>query len=283
MEQNHNKTSEATNAEFGEAISWSGSFAQNYDQYLGPFIFGRYAEDLVQRVNPDTLGAVLEIACGTGQLTQSLLERLNAEARLTSTDISLEMMAVAQRKIQASNVTWRIADMCAPPFGDGQFDLVICQFGLMFAADKLLALKEMARLLRVGGKLLINTWAEIKDNAVFYIFNRVIKQLTRTDPMLSEQGPFSLSDSNAVIQLLKESGFKEVTVEAVLQTGEIETAGQAVKGFFDGSLMSVSLKEKNPALAVEVSRQVEDAFIVQLGNNPVRSPLKAWVFQAQKL
>jgi len=190
MEQNHNKSFETANASVGEAISWSGSFAQNYDQYLGPFIFGRYAEDLVRRVNPDTVGAVLEIACGTGQLTNRLIDRLNVEARLISTDISLEMMAVAQRKIQASNVTWQKADMCALPFGDRQFDLVMCQFGLMFAVDKLLALKEMARVLHAGGKLLINTWAEIKDNAVFDLFNRVIKQLTGTNPMLSEQGPF---------------------------------------------------------------------------------------------
>jgi trans-aconitate methyltransferase len=55
-------------------INFSGSVPQNYDRYLGPLLFEPYAKDLVERINEKNVKRVLELACGTGRVTQHLLK-----------------------------------------------------------------------------------------------------------------------------------------------------------------------------------------------------------------
>ena len=57
-------------------ISFSGSIPQMYDRYLGPVLFEPYAADLARRVAAHGAGPVLEMACGTGIVTQQLRAHL---------------------------------------------------------------------------------------------------------------------------------------------------------------------------------------------------------------
>lgn len=262
-------------------ISWSGSFPQNYEDNL-KFIFGPYAEDLAGRAEVTKQTEILELACGTGQVTQQLLARFGNDLTITATDLSPDMLAIAIEKLRGANVVWNTVDMCAIPYEDEKFDLVICQFGIMFAPDKSKALQEMRRVLKPGGKLLFSTWGLLGKNRIFEIFNETLISSMNFDMAAAEQGPFAMQDEQEVLKLLRAAGFKNADVEAVSKTGESPSAAQAAKGFFQGSQLAANLKEKNPVLGEKIQAAAQQSFIRQLGDNPMQTPLQAWVFEAFK-
>ena len=61
------------------------------------------------------------------------------------------MIAVAKQKVPAKDITWQTADMLNLHYDDASFNIVLCQFGVMFAPDKEKALAEMYRVLKKEG------------------------------------------------------------------------------------------------------------------------------------
>ena len=114
---------------------FTGSIPALYDKYLGPMIFQPYADDLAQRLSGLREGAVLELAAGTGIVTQVLIKALPATVSLVATDLNQAMIDVAAVKDKTSRVSWQQVDAQMLPFPDASFDAVACQFGVMFFPD----------------------------------------------------------------------------------------------------------------------------------------------------
>ncbi len=95
-------------------------------------------------------GEVLEVAVGTGLN----LPYYPADATVTGIDLSEGMLALAKERAGAG-VTLRQADAHALPFGDASFDAVVCTFGLCAIPDADVAIGEMVRVLRPGGRLIL--------------------------------------------------------------------------------------------------------------------------------
>jgi demethylmenaquinone methyltransferase/2-methoxy-6-polyprenyl-1,4-benzoquinol methylase len=94
---------------------------------------------------------VLDAACGTGDL--ALAGRRAGGGRVTGLDFSEAMLARARRK--GPELEWVRGDMLALPFADGTFDAATVGFGVRNVADLGLALRELRRVLRVGGRVAI--------------------------------------------------------------------------------------------------------------------------------
>jgi demethylmenaquinone methyltransferase/2-methoxy-6-polyprenyl-1,4-benzoquinol methylase len=98
---------------------------------------------------------VLDAACGTGDL--AFADRKAGAARVTGLDFSEAMLERARRKgaAEASVFEWLQGDMLALPFADATFDAATVGFGVRNVADLELALRELRRVLRPGGRLAI--------------------------------------------------------------------------------------------------------------------------------
>ena len=147
------------------SAQFTGSIPAAYDRYLGPMLFEPYAADLVARVAVPSKAAVLELACGTGILTQRLRRALPVTVTLTATDLNEPMVAYARGKMPNAPVTWQQADAQQLPFPDGAFDAVACQFGFMFVPDKAKAFGEVRRVLKPHGLLAFNVWLGLEENS----------------------------------------------------------------------------------------------------------------------
>src|SRR6185369_2662198 len=123
-----------------------------------------YAEDLARRLAPLRPGRLLEIAAGTGVVTRRLAASLPKECAIVATDLNPPMIEQAKAIGTARAVEWRQADAMKLPFGDAEFDAVVCQFGVMFFPDKAHAFAEARRVLKPGGTFLFNAWDRIEDN-----------------------------------------------------------------------------------------------------------------------
>ena len=131
-----------------------GRIAQRYDlanHLLSggiDFWWRRQAANIVAGWQPKQ---VLDLATGSGDLALAIIRRLPL-VEITAADFSAEMLEVARRKGVARTI---IADALALPFADESFDCVTVAFGLRNMADWAAALREMARVLRDGGHLLV--------------------------------------------------------------------------------------------------------------------------------
>src|ERR1043165_9565649 len=131
-------------------MTWAPPFAatipEPYETYFAPVLFEPYSRELARRI-PKGATKILEIAAGTGRLSRRLLENMPARTELVVTDLQQPMLDVASSRIHDSRARFQQADMLELPFLDGIYDAVFCQFGLMFAPDKALAMREMHRVL----------------------------------------------------------------------------------------------------------------------------------------
>jgi demethylmenaquinone methyltransferase/2-methoxy-6-polyprenyl-1,4-benzoquinol methylase len=93
---------------------------------------------------------VLDACCGTGDLA---ITAARSGAEVTGLDFSPRMLERARRKLQS--VTWVEGDALALPFAENSFDAATVGFGVRNVADLRLALAELRRVLRVGGRLAI--------------------------------------------------------------------------------------------------------------------------------
>jgi demethylmenaquinone methyltransferase/2-methoxy-6-polyprenyl-1,4-benzoquinol methylase len=106
---------------------------------------------------------VLDIAGGSGDLSKLFAKKVGATGQVTLTDINASMLSVGRdRMIDAGlNVPTAQCNAEQLPFADGTFDCVIVAFGLRNMTHKEFALKEMQRVLKVGGRLLVLEFSKV--------------------------------------------------------------------------------------------------------------------------
>lgn len=263
-------------------ISFNGSVPQHYQDILTPLLFDHFSIDLAQRINYKDVQRILELASGTGSLTQQLVQHMPAGTQLTGTDLQEDMLAVAKERVNNSNVSWEEVDMTAIPYAENSYDLIVCQFGLMLVPDKQQALSEVYRVLKTGGRFVFTVWADIKDNPAWDICGTIIAHHIGHNPMRRDPGPFALSAEDTNKDLLTQAGFSAITATLVQQTGVVENAALAAKGFIQGLPVLSAMNETNPALVSQIEEDVAAEFSKTLGGAPFKTTSHAWVFEAIK-
>lgn len=214
--------------------AFSGSIPEYYERYLVPVLFDPYAADLVARIAVRTPLRVLELACGTGVVTRRLRATLPNGATIVATDLSPAMIALAAKSGPAG-VTWQRADAQALPFGDASFDVVACQFGLMFLPDKVAGFREARRVLAPGGQLLVNVWDSTAENPYAAEMAAALARLFPTDPPRFVETVHGYCDTARIAADMRAAGWTEVAFDRVAIRGHARSAADFATGFANGS------------------------------------------------
>lgn len=115
------------------------------------------AERLLERL-PDRAGAVLDLGCGPGDLTAELATRFGADATIHGLDLAPGMLTEARRR-HGEAINWLCADAADLPLPSGSLDLVVSNLAIQWCPDLDAVLADVRRVLRPGGRALINTLA----------------------------------------------------------------------------------------------------------------------------
>lgn len=155
---------------------------------------------LVNFADIPTEASILDLACGTGELTKLLLEE-NPQQQITGVDISESMLEIARKKLDAySDISLHHTSVTSLPFDNDSFDLVICANAFHYFVSPQLALAEIKRVLKPEGEVIILDWC--RDYWVLKICDRIFKLI---DP--AYQGCYTQAELN---RLLKNTGFNVV-------------------------------------------------------------------------
>jgi ubiquinone/menaquinone biosynthesis C-methylase UbiE len=259
-----------------------GAIPENYDRYLAPLFFNPYADDLVARLPVRDGMHVLEVAAGTGIVTRRLVDKLAGRGAVVGTDLNAAMFAHARKHVSAGKATWRVADGTSLPFDSGSFDAVICQFGIMFFPDKTQGAREAFRVLKPGGLYLLNVWDALEYNPVPRITHETIAGFFPKDPPRFYTVPFSYHDTAAIESLLGESGFEDVRTERVAKEGESPSSADAAIGLIEGNPVFGEIMQRRPEALAEIKAAVAARLAGELGDHPLRVPLRAIVASARR-
>jgi ubiquinone/menaquinone biosynthesis C-methylase UbiE len=182
---------------------------------------------------------VLDVACGTGLITFRSAEHVGPNGRVVATDISEQMVEHIRRAAAArrlGNVTARRSHAEESAFDAASFDAVLCGLGLMYTPQPLVALREMNRVLRPGGRAVVAVWgarARCGWAEIFPIVDRRVK--SDVCPMF-----FQLGTGESLRQHLDSAGFGEVQTSRMSTTLEYASADEALGAAFVGGPVAMA-------------------------------------------
>ncbi|MDQ4104704.1 MAG: methyltransferase domain-containing protein [Actinomycetota bacterium] len=222
---------------------FGGTAADNYERYFVPIIPAPLAADLIETAAPVPGEYILDVACGTGVLTHLAAQRVSTAGRVVGVDLNPGMLDVA-RSIPAppgASIEWREANAEALPLPDGSFDVVLCQLGLMFVADRPAAVREMRRVLSSGGRVAINVPGTI--TRVFEIMSEALAH--HITPALAGfvRTIFSLHDPSELAELLQGAGFHDVTVDTTRKTLRLPPPADFLRQYIHATPMAAAVAE----------------------------------------
>lgn len=259
---------------------FAGSVPHNYDRFLGPLFFEPYALDLFERLKGKSYQRILELASGTGRLTRHLAELVKEEGQLFATDLNPDMLKLAKHTLPHSQITWQVVDAHEIPYDSDFFDVVVCQFGVMFFKDKNQAFREVHRVLKPGGTFIFNTWDDLQHNAGSFLTQQIIDEVMPEDaPDFLDKGPYSFFDPTEIQLLLETAGFSRIELVPVAKMGLPDTPEQVAIGFVKGSPLTGFLEEKNAPKEVLIQKI---AASVSTNYPDLQLPMQALVVSGQK-
>lgn len=257
---------------------FGGSIPENYDEGLGPHIFIDYAMELAERASEDDPELILELAAGTGIVTRELRNTLPVDCKIIATDLSPVMLGVAKAKFGGhESVEFEEVDAMTLPFDDDEFDVVVCQFGVMFFPDKVESFREALRVLRPGGVYHLNVWDSFEGNPFARVIQETIEEFFPDDPPQFYKMPFSYPDPEVIEADLRKAGFEDISFETVALQKEIDYP-LLLRGIIHGNPMMTELEELGADVAA-ISEAIEEALKAEFGD-PGKMPLKALFVRA---
>ncbi|MGZ5781661.1 MAG: class I SAM-dependent methyltransferase, partial [Burkholderiaceae bacterium] len=234
---------------------FSGSVPKLYEEYFVPLIFEPYAVDLVNRIAARSPAHVLEIACGTGVVTRKLASALPASTAIVATDLNQPMIDMAIETGTTRSVEWRQADAMQLPFPDASFDVVVCQFGVMFFPEKAKAFSEARRVLRPGGALIFNVWDRIENNEFVHTTSAALAAIFPEDPpRFMERTPHGYYDFNTISADLKSGGFtSRPQIHTVAARSKAPSPQHPAIAYCQGSPLRGEIEARGPTRLSEVT------------------------------
>lgn len=264
----------SANAEFD---SWSAG--QSYEHYMGRWS-RKVADDFLPWLAPPRDADWLEVGCGTGALTATVLASA-APRSLLATDPSPDFIAHVQAEITDRRARFDLAKADALPCADNSVDVVTSALVVNFVPDRPAALAEMLRVLRPGGLLSFYVW-DYPSGGMGFI-DAFWKAAAEVDPAaaeLDESTRFPFCTRDGLAALCDETGVDGAEIAAI----EVETGFPDFEAFWRPFTLGAgpapgfckSLPEDRRA-------ELKSRLAEQLGRDgPVVLSARAWGAKARK-
>lgn len=226
---------------------------------MGPLLFEPYAKVVAERCALLEPNRILETAAGTGIVTRAV-HRSVPRAELVATDINPVMLEFAAGTLTSEQVSFQPADAQNLPFPASSFDVVLCQFGVMFFPDRIRAYQQARRVLRPHGHYLLVTFNRLESNPVAKAVQDAVSALLAQEFDYMERGPFCYADPARIKQDLLAAGFTHVKVETIASSSRVN-ARDAAQGLVFGSPLRSEIERRDPSALDRAAQAVAQALV----------------------
>ncbi len=261
---------------------FAGSIPKSYDTLMVPLIFHAYAAHLAERVAAFSPASVLETAAGSGVVTRALAPRLSADAHYVVTDLNQPMLDyAASQQGSDSRIEWRQADALDLPFTSASFDVVCCQFGVMFFPNRVAGYTEARRVLRPGGRFFFSVWDRIEENAFADDVTKAVAEVFPQDPpRFLARTPHGYHDVALVREELTRAGFHHIEIETREEVSRAPSGRDAAVAYCQGTPLRNEIEARDASLMHLATDRATEAITRRHGEGPVAGKIQAHVIVA---
>ena len=235
---------------------------------------------LLEKLNITSNMAMLDVACGTGNLAAAATAR---GAQVIGVDFTETMLAQARQLYPA--ITFHHGDAEALSFNDEYFDAVAINFGVNHFPHPAQALKEAQRVLRTNGHLAFTVWAEPSINIAWQIIFAAIKDAGDPDIPLPTPPSGAVNQASTCSQLLLESGFSasEIDVTLIRQYWALSSAQELMTTLASGTVRMAYVLNAQPTQAQPAILSAIEAKLTDYAKDDVyHVPVAAHLAHARK-
>ncbi|MBX7045247.1 MAG: class I SAM-dependent methyltransferase [Ignavibacteria bacterium] len=186
-------------------------------------------EEIINQLDLKDSDIVLDIAAGTGEPGLTIASKVKS-GKVIITDLADDMLVIAHenaKKKKINNVEFNACCVCELPFEDNTFDAISCRLGFMFFPDMKLAVKEMTRVLKPGGKISTSVWLGPEKNFwVTAMMGTINNNMQLPSPPVGAPGMFRCAGNDFMTGLFAEAGLKNIyhsEVTGKLNCGDADT------------------------------------------------------------
>jgi SAM-dependent methyltransferase len=237
-----------------------------YVEEVAPLL-ARFATDALAMVPLAKDACLLDVASGPGTLA---FLAARAGAKVTAIDFSPAMIALlkgALAKEPSLALEASVADGMALPFEDASFDAAFSMFGLIFFPDRVRGLRELARVLRPGGRVLVSSWVAM-DRAP--VLAAMFGALARLLPMPPNDGTAPLGTPADFEKEMREAGLDDIAVREITHGFDVASSDELWTSMQRSMAPVVMMKVKLGAAWAAIATAVRDDMRAQLGTGPLR-------------
>lgn len=184
---------------------------------------------------------VLDVGCGNGATTIQAARRVRPDGAALGVDLSGPMLSLARERAAAAEVReaeFLQADVQVHTFREGECDVVVSRFGVMFFNDPHAAFANLARALRPGGRMVFVAWQDMTRSEWIMVPGAAAAAHVGLPEGIAPNapGPFGLADPDRIRELLDRAGFTGLALEELTRPMRIGDDLDDVEAFFTRSL-----------------------------------------------
>lgn len=257
--------------------------AELYEKNNVPTMSGPAAERMLEHVDIGAADRVLDLACGTGIITRLIAAKYNMTGGVTGLDFNDSMLKVARSLSPAADfpIEWQRGDICDLAFGDGLFELVLCNHGLQFIPDKAAGFSEIKRVLVPEGRLAFTVWsAEPALNVA--IADAIRRHISDewADICLSL---FSFRDEGVIRKLVDDAGFQSIEMREIEIIRRLPATPSAILDLAMRSHFSGGMNAVNEETRQTIAREACEALADFRDGDEFAIPMKNFLVRAKNI
>lgn len=216
--------------------------AGGYDVYTRDYL-GNFSQAALEHVELPSAARIVDVACGPGTTSLLLADRVE---QIDAVDFSPKMLSMFREHLKERNishVTLHEADGQNLPLPEASYDLGVSMFGLMFFPDRVRGMKELCRVLKSDGQVVIGSWAPAARSPLMAQMFSMVRVI---DPSIPESQEDTTNHENPDVLRaeLEEAGFVDVHVRVIEHSMRIEDIAAFWTAMEEGSVPIVMLKAR---------------------------------------
>jgi len=269
-----------------EKSGWQlcGDGPEAYEKYIVPAFSGAWAQDIVNRAALRNGDRILDVGCGTGIVARYAFKSLGESGHITGVDVNKIVLEKA-REICRPNVTpieWKQGNVTALPFSDTKFDVVLCQQGLQYFADRLSALNEIYRVLVTEGRVVFSVWRSIEYFPFYSALHGALEQYVSAEAASMLASAFTLGDSMQLKALFESAGFKNIDICLIIKQMRCSPLEDFLIGGFVASPFANDILALEKSKREKMFQMIQNSISNYIDDHGLAAPMECYVVSAIK-